>query len=52
MDIAELKADLAKAEQSLENAKSTTYQFMGIVGYLKTKIAEQDKADKAAEGVT
>ena len=43
MDIADIKADLAKAENSLAMAKAQTQQIIGICGYLRGKIAELEK---------
>ena len=43
MDVAALKADLAKAENTLAMAKAQIQQLIGICGYLRGKIAELEK---------
>ncbi|KKT30592.1 MAG: hypothetical protein UW18_C0014G0007 [Microgenomates group bacterium GW2011_GWF1_44_10] len=40
-----MKKELQQAESSVEQGKSAVYQAIGVVNYLKAKIAEIEKAE-------
>jgi len=43
----DMKKELQQAEASVEDSRARAYRFMGIVDYLKAKIAEIEKAEAA-----